>query len=252
MRSIRTVAAAALVPVLALVLAACGSSSSTSSTASSSSASSFGSPGYPSPLTESLTTGKRGGTLTVLDESDFEHLDPGISYFSLDYPVVFATQRPLYSQKPNETSPTPDMASGMPEISTDGKTVTVHIKEGVDFSPPVNREVTSEDVAYAMERGANPDVANPYFQSYFKSIEGAPNATGAVLKINTKTKASSAGNPTRIRSEDVIAIGVPKPAMPSSSAPKQKPITTSTIPAVVTLCRCNSGNSSPGSMLAWS
>ena len=57
----------------------------------------------------------------------------------------------------------------------------------------------------------------------------APNATGAVLKINTKTKASSAGNPTRIRSEDVIAIGVPKPAMPSSSAPKQKPITTSTI-----------------------
>jgi peptide/nickel transport system substrate-binding protein len=189
MRSIRTVAAAALVPVLALVLAACGSSSSTSSTASSSSASSFGSPGYPSPLTESLTTGKRGGTLTVLDESDFEHLDPGISYFSLDYPVVFATQRPLYSQKPNETSPTPDMASGMPEISTDGKTVTVHIKEGVDFSPPVNREVTSEDVAYAMERGANPDVANPYFQSYFKSIEGAPNATGGPIKgITTPNK----------------------------------------------------------------
>jgi peptide/nickel transport system substrate-binding protein len=195
MRSIRTVAVAALVPVLALVLAACGSSSSSSSSSStgasssSSSASSLGSPGYASPLTESLTGGKRGGTLTVLDESDFEHLDPGISYFSLDYPVVFATQRPLYSQKPNETNPTPDMASGMPEISSNGELVTVHLKEGIDFSPPVNREVTSEDVAYAIERGANPDVANPYFLSYFKSIEGAPTATGGPIKgITTPNK----------------------------------------------------------------
>ena len=56
----------------------------------------------------------------------------------------------------------------------------------------------------------------------------APKATGAVLKIKVNTSASSAGKPTRIRSDEVIATGVPKPAMPSSSAPKQKPITTST------------------------
>ena len=35
------------------------------------------------------------------------------------------------------------------------------------FSPPVNREVTSADVAYAIERAANPNVANPYFAGYF-------------------------------------------------------------------------------------
>ena len=52
----------------------------------------------------------------------------------------------------------------------------------------------------------------------------APKATGAVLKISTKTSASSGGKPTRISSELVIATGVPKPATPSSSAPKQKPI----------------------------
>src|SRR5271155_19980 len=145
MRSIRSVVAVALAAGLALLLSACGSSSSSSSpssTPSTSSALSTG--GYKSPLTEPLTGGKRGGTLNVLQEIDFEHLDPGISYFSVDYAVVFATQRPLYSQKPNSTEPTPDMAEGTPEISDGGKTVTVHLKEGIHFSPPVNSEVTSE------------------------------------------------------------------------------------------------------------
>ncbi len=40
----------------------------------------------------------------------------------------------------------------------------------------------------------------------------APKATGAVLKINVNTNASSAGKPTRMRSDEVIATGVPKPA----------------------------------------
>ncbi len=186
MRSIRSVAAAALVTGLALLLAACGSSSSSPSSTSSSTSTSanaaLNTGGYKSPLTEPQT-GKTGGTLTVLQETDFEHLDPGIAYFSVDYAVVFATQRPLYSQKPNSTEPTPDMAEGQPEISNGGKTLTVHIKQGIHFSPPVNREVTSEDVAYAIERGTNPDVANPYIASYFKSIEGEPaDTTGAPMK----------------------------------------------------------------------
>lgn len=196
MKSIRSVAAAGLVAGLALLLAACGSSNSSSSSTSTGSSSSSTSAsaalstgGYKSPLTEP-ETGKTGGTLTVLQEIDFEHLDPGIAYFSVDYAVVFATQRPLYSQKPNSTEATPDMAEGQPEISSDGKTVTVHIKQGIKFSPPVNREVTSEDVAYAIERGTNPDVANPYIGSYFKSIEGEPtDTTGAPMKgIETPNK----------------------------------------------------------------
>jgi peptide/nickel transport system substrate-binding protein len=191
MRSIRTVAAVSLASGLAVLLAACGSSSSSSPSTSSTTASAgsaLSSSGYKSPLTEPLT-GKRGGTLDVLQEIDFEHLDPGIAYFSVDYAVVFATQRPLYSQKPNSTEPTPDMAEGAPEITEGGKTVTVHIKHGIHFSPPVNREVTSEDVAYAIERGKNPDVANPYIESYFKSVEGEPAATGGPIKgIETPEK----------------------------------------------------------------
>lgn len=188
MRSIKAVGAAALVLGLALLLAACGSSGSSTTSSSSNANAALSTGGYKSTLTEP-ETGKVGGTLTVLQEIDFEHLDPGISYFSVDYAVVFATQRPLYSQKPNSSEASPDMAEGKPEITNGGKTVTVHIKKGIHFSPPVNREVTSEDVAYAIERGANPNVANPYIQSYFKSIEGIPTASGGPVKgIETPNK----------------------------------------------------------------
>jgi peptide/nickel transport system substrate-binding protein len=136
-----------------------------------------------------LIGGKRGGTLNVLQETDFEHLDPGIAYYDLDYEVVYATQRPLYSDKPNSNQPSPDLASGPPIIGNHGKTVTVKIKRGIHFSPPVNREVTSADVAYAIERGANPNVANPYIVAYFESIEGMPNANGGPIKgIETPNK----------------------------------------------------------------
>ena len=76
----------------------------------------------------------------------------------------------------------PDLASAMPTVSDGGKTVTVHIRHGVHFSPPVNRAVTSADVAYAIERGANPNVANPYFPAYFDYIVGASKATGGPIK----------------------------------------------------------------------
>jgi peptide/nickel transport system substrate-binding protein len=177
MRSIRAVAAVALTALFALVLAACGSSTSKIA-----STSPFDTAGFQSPLNQPLTGGKRGGVLNVLDETDFEHIDSGIAYYSLDYEVVFATQRPIESNKPNTyTVASPDMAASAPEIAPDGKTVTVHLREGIHFSPPVNREVTSEDVAYAIQRGANPNVANPYFKLYFKMIEGAPKAEGGPL-----------------------------------------------------------------------
>ena len=182
MRSIRAAAVLAAVAALALVLAACGSSSSNSNSSSGSS-SSISTGGYQSPETESLTGGKKGGALVVLDETDFEHIDPGIAYYSLDYEVVFATQRPLYSNKPNTASEaSPDLASGPPEVSSDGKTVTVHIREQIHFSPPVNREVTANDVKYAFERAANPNVANPYIHAYFDAVEGVPKAEGGDIK----------------------------------------------------------------------
>jgi peptide/nickel transport system substrate-binding protein len=181
----------------AVTLAACGSSSSSGSNPNTAKQIPL-KPGE-SPVGQQMFNGKKGGTLQVYDQEDFEHLDPGQSYFAIDYEAMYATQRPLYSYMPNnDTTTTPDVAAGQPVISDGGKTVTVHIKPNVMFGPPVNRAVTSADVAYAIERGANPNVANPYFGPYFGSIVGAENAKGTMIANGGPLAGITTPNPTTI------------------------------------------------------
>jgi peptide/nickel transport system substrate-binding protein len=116
---------------------------------------------------------KKGGDLTMLYAADVDKIDPGVTYYQYGFVVAYATQRPLYSFKPDDAiNPEPDLAEGQPEISNDGKTVTVKIRPGVKFSPPVDREVTSDDVAYAIERGFTKEVANPYVGAYMADLVG--------------------------------------------------------------------------------
>ncbi|HEX3910804.1 MAG TPA: ABC transporter substrate-binding protein [Solirubrobacteraceae bacterium] len=183
MRSLRTILLVAVAAVLALALAACGSSSSSSSSSSSASQGSGSVPaGVKTPADESLTGGKKGGTLNVVQNEDFEHLDPGQAYFQLDYQITNATQRSLYSYKPNTFSESsPDLAAGPAKLSNGNKLITIEIRKGVHFSPPVNREVTAADVVYAFERIANPNVANPYYLGYLGSVEGMKTADGGPI-----------------------------------------------------------------------
>jgi peptide/nickel transport system substrate-binding protein len=130
------------------------------------------------------TAGQNGGTITVLSAGDVDHIDPGQAYYSFTYEVSYATQRPLLSYRPSSINAIPDLASAMPKYSKNGKTVTVHIRPGVRFSPPVNREVTSADVKYAIERGFASSVANGYASAYFGDVVGAPaKATKGVPNI---------------------------------------------------------------------
>jgi peptide/nickel transport system substrate-binding protein len=116
---------------------------------------------------------KAGGDLTVLYNGDTDNIDPGISYYQYGMNIAYATQRPLYSYKPdNAKDLEPDLAEGPPQISEDGKTVTVKIRTGVKFSPPVNREVTSKDVKYGIERGFLKTVNGPYVGAYMGDMVG--------------------------------------------------------------------------------
>jgi peptide/nickel transport system substrate-binding protein len=157
---------------ITLVAAGCGSSSSSSETQAASSAANISTAPPPTP-TECAS---KGGTLKVLSAGDVDHIDPGQAYYSFSYEVTRPTQRNLLNNKPGTVALQPDLAASMPTVSKDGKTVTVQLREGVRFSPPVNREVTSADVKYAIERGFSTSVANGYAAAYFGVIQGAPKA----------------------------------------------------------------------------
>ncbi|HEY1369181.1 MAG TPA: ABC transporter substrate-binding protein [Gaiellaceae bacterium] len=127
---------------------------------------------------------KKGGTITVISAGDVDNIDPGIAYYQFTYEITYATQRTLYAYKPNSVTPSPDLAASMPVVSNGGRTVTVHLRQGVKFSPPVNREVTSADVKYAIERGFATSVSNGYVHTYFGGLVGAPaKATHGVPSI---------------------------------------------------------------------
>jgi peptide/nickel transport system substrate-binding protein len=151
----------------AAALSACGSSNGTSGTEA---------------TADNGAGGHRGGTLTILTSQDVQSLDPGITYASLDLNLLSAAERTLYSYAPDDpTNIVPDLAAGPPQVSSDGKTLTVRIRGGVHFAPPVNRVVTSRDVKYAIERGFNPHVANPYASTYYGDLVGADRASGGPI-----------------------------------------------------------------------
>ena len=82
-----------MVGAAAVALAACGSSSSSGSNPNALKQIPL-KPGE-SPIGQQMYNGKKGGTLQVYDQEDFEHLDPGQAYFAIDYEAMYATQRPL-------------------------------------------------------------------------------------------------------------------------------------------------------------
>jgi peptide/nickel transport system substrate-binding protein len=191
MRGSRNLIALAIIAVLAVGVAACGSSGSSKSSSSgggggsTTPSASSGIKSLPlkpgeNPDGQQLYGKKHGGTLNVVSNGDFEHLDSGSAYYALDYSIIQATTRPLFSYPPNSANTVrPDLATEIPTeanggITDGGKTVTIHIRTGVHYSPPVNREVTAQDVAFALERGANPNVGNAYWPAYFGAASPAP------------------------------------------------------------------------------
>jgi peptide/nickel transport system substrate-binding protein len=128
--------------------------------------------------------GKKGGKLTVLSAGDVDYMDPQKTYYTYAIGIINAIHRGLYAYLPGDTTkPVPDLAEGDPEISEDGKTVTVKIKKGVMFSKPVSREVTSKDVKYGIERAFMAGVPNGYARVYMGDLVGATEKPGDYKEI---------------------------------------------------------------------
>jgi peptide/nickel transport system substrate-binding protein len=164
-RSVRWTLFASVISALALFVAACGGNDSSGGGGGSKTATTQG----------KIAAGKAGGVLTYLASGDVDYLDSGQTYYTFGYMVLYSTNRTLYSFKPdNSVKPIPDLATGPPEISSDNKTITVHIKKGVKYAPPVNREVKAQDIKYAFERAFSKEVPSGYAGAYFSSIVGTP------------------------------------------------------------------------------
>jgi len=165
----------ALLVALAMVVAGCGGDDkSENSGKKASPVAGGGDPGE----------GKPGGNITFLAAGDVDYLDPGQTYYTFGYMVHYAVNRTLYGFKPEDAETAiPDLAEGEPEISEDNKTVTVTVKPGVKYAPPVDREVTADDIKYAIERAFTANVPSGYATSYFAEIEGAPEKPGKYQEI---------------------------------------------------------------------
>lgn len=166
-RSVRWTLLASVVTALAMFLAACGGNDNGGGGGGSSQ----------SGLKEGtkIQQGKKGGTLTFLAAGDTDFMDPGQTYYQFGYVIAYAANRTLYSFKPDDAiKPVPDIADGEPEVSSDNKTITVHLKKGIKYAPPVNREVKAADIKYAFERAFSKEVPSGYAGTYFNSIVGTP------------------------------------------------------------------------------
>jgi peptide/nickel transport system substrate-binding protein len=130
------------------------------------------------------TAAKQGGTLTVPWSGDVDSIDPGQTYYSGGYMVANVTQRTPMAFEPGRAEARPDLAVEAPQVSADGKTVTVKLRAGVHFSPPVKREVTAADVKYAIERGFFKTVNNPYAGAYFGDVVGAKVGARAGARVS--------------------------------------------------------------------
>jgi peptide/nickel transport system substrate-binding protein len=174
---------AGLIASLALALSSCGGDDDQSASETAAK--------FPPP-TAAPDDAKKGGTLDVIAASDVDYIDPGAAYYQFTYMVTSATQRALLSWQPDDVeNPTPDLAEGEPTISSDNKTLTFKIRPGIKYSPPlgggpgVDRDVTSADVKYAVERALLPGVSNAYVTLYFKYLAGFSDAEAAVEKNPT-------------------------------------------------------------------
>ena len=169
MRSRRTGAIAlVLVVVLAAValsVAACGTSSTDQGSTGDSGTS---------------ATPVQGGTLTVTFQGEPTGLDPAIAWEVESWSILTLCYRTFlkYDSAPGVAGAEliPDVATEVPTaenggISADGTVYTFHLKKGVKFAPPVNREVTAQDFKYSFERMMSEPLAPATY--FYTSVLGA-------------------------------------------------------------------------------
>jgi peptide/nickel transport system substrate-binding protein len=145
--------------VLALGLAACGGGDDNESSSSQS---------------QSPAAGAKGGTVKILNQSDFEHLDPQRNYVTNSGNTGRLITRTLTIVK-ETTGKDPEIIGDLAskwESADNNQTWTFTLKDGLKYED--GTAVTAKDVKYGVERSFSPDLAegSPYGRQYLVGAEG--------------------------------------------------------------------------------
>src|SRR3954451_1654252 len=146
MRARTRLLAGAAVTSLALLASACGGGTTNGANPQSSTGGGGGTP-------------VKGGVLNMLGVGDVDYMDPNVSYYSGGYVALRLWNRQLYTYpadpKTNTTSQ-PDLADGPVQTSADGLTVTVKLRDGIQWNTNPVRPVTAADEITGIKRTCNP------------------------------------------------------------------------------------------------
>jgi len=166
---------------------------------------------------------KRGGTLRInLSTTDFEYLDPALSYEAPGWQVLYMTNLMLlnYPDKPAPEGSrlVPDAAAGFPRVSRDGRTYTFTIKPGLRFSD--GSAVTAAAFKRAFERAASKEQGSPAI-AFMHDVVGADarnegragSVTGITASGQTLTIRLVRANPTFLAEIAMPFFAAVKPSM---------------------------------------
>jgi ABC-type transport system substrate-binding protein len=121
----------------------------------------------------------KGGTLRITGNADVDHLDTASAYYTTSYSLERTFTRQLFSypastDKNKALEAVPDAAKEVPTkdnggISADGRTVTVHLRDGVRWNTTPARAVTAQDFVLGFKRLCNPTQNSVGAPGYFET-----------------------------------------------------------------------------------
>jgi peptide/nickel transport system substrate-binding protein len=188
----KRVLSALAIGAVALVVAACGGSGDDSTTSGAASTpADTGASSTPATSTEAAGGGDflkggfpaketpvKGGRISIAYDSNIDCWN-GLSYYGISWSYFYFMARGLYGypntvEQPATDTVQPEIAADMPEISPDGLTYTVKLREGIKF--PDGSPVTAKDVKATYEYMVDPNIqcatGGPPSSGYYNVIEG--------------------------------------------------------------------------------
>ncbi len=157
-------------------------------------ASSLASPGASSG--PQASDARRGGTLTFSKSIGITYIDPALAYFHDEWMMQYATCAKL-TNYPDANAPVgarlqPEVASGFPRISKNGRTYTWKVRNGFRFH--TGQPVTAASFRRAFIRGAHPRMNSPAVSYMHEVVDAdafnngkAQTISGVVARGNTLT-----------------------------------------------------------------